>query len=613
MALNSSVTATFSTAMDPSTVTSASFEVKSASGPVSGTVTYDANTQTATFVPSTNLAPNTGYEGEITTGAASSGGTPLASNYKWTFIAGPIQVLFSFNGTNGADPKGSLTLDGGTLWGRTAYGGPGWESKDASQCPAQSTDPTKCPGGGEIFSVPAPGIGNGGGYINIPFFSPFPGGAGGYQPHHDSMTLLGSTLYGAALFSGDISLNGGGNGSLFSFNSTASLLIASEQYQVIHAFTGPPDGANEHSCPAVASDNQTLYGITAAGGTNSSGVCGSSGCGIIYAYNTSGGAAPFCPPSLIAGPYCVLYSFQSSAVTPPALCSAASGCTGAVSHGRPLVMNVGTLQNPIDVLFGITRQGGLVTDSNNKGNGVVYAFVPSTGQYFTLHAFAGQNQSSPQDSDGAWTDHGNLVLASFTPASGGQPATAVMYGMTTNGGNGSQPANPVAGPGVIFSIIVNIATTPTVAPSVASYGIAHTFGGTATDLITNQTVPDGYNPYGSLLYLNGSLYGMTRNGGLNGGGAIFRLMLPNFDEVPVNPYALLTSFDTQSNNLSSCDTTKPTPSTCDFNGSAPIDNLIASTDGSTLYGMTQSGGANDPSNTQTVVSFGTVFSIAANP
>ena len=53
-----------------------------------------------------------------------------------------------------------------------------------------------------------------------------------------------------------------------------------------------------------------------------------------------------------------------------------------------------------------------------------------------------------------------------------------------------------------------------------------------------------------------------------------------------------------------------TPSTCDETGSSPIDNVIVSADGSTLYGMTQNGGAADQCNDN---GYGTVFSIAAIP
>ena len=47
-------------------------------------------------------------------------------------------------------------------------------------------------------------------------------------------------------------------------------------------------------------------------------------------------------------------------------------------------------------------------------------------------------------------------------------------------------------------------------------------------------------------------------------------------------------------------------------GSSPIDNLILSSDGTTLFGMTQSAGCNDTTSAQDVP-LGTVFWIPAEP
>jgi hypothetical protein len=52
---------------------------------VGGTVTYDAATDAATFTPTNPLALSTLYTATITTGAQDLGGTPLASDYVWTF------------------------------------------------------------------------------------------------------------------------------------------------------------------------------------------------------------------------------------------------------------------------------------------------------------------------------------------------------------------------------------------------------------------------------------------------------------------------------------------------------------------------------------------------
>jgi hypothetical protein len=78
------VTATFSRAMNPSTINTATFTL---TGPgttaVAGIVTYAAST--ATFTPSSPLALNTLYTATITTGAKDIFGIALASNFVWTF------------------------------------------------------------------------------------------------------------------------------------------------------------------------------------------------------------------------------------------------------------------------------------------------------------------------------------------------------------------------------------------------------------------------------------------------------------------------------------------------------------------------------------------------
>jgi len=62
VALNSTITATFSEAMDPSSINGTSFRV---TGPgttvVPGSVTYSATTNVATFTPASNLTFNTTY------------------------------------------------------------------------------------------------------------------------------------------------------------------------------------------------------------------------------------------------------------------------------------------------------------------------------------------------------------------------------------------------------------------------------------------------------------------------------------------------------------------------------------------------------------------------
>ena len=77
---------TFSEAMNASTITSTSFTlVDAGSNPVSGAVSYNAGTNTATFTPAAALSLNTTYTATITTAAKDVAGNALAANHVWSF------------------------------------------------------------------------------------------------------------------------------------------------------------------------------------------------------------------------------------------------------------------------------------------------------------------------------------------------------------------------------------------------------------------------------------------------------------------------------------------------------------------------------------------------
>jgi hypothetical protein len=80
------VVATFSEAMNPSTINTTTFTLEGpGTTPVTGAVTYDTSSYAATFTPTSALAVSTQYTATITTGAQDLGGDTLASNYVWTF------------------------------------------------------------------------------------------------------------------------------------------------------------------------------------------------------------------------------------------------------------------------------------------------------------------------------------------------------------------------------------------------------------------------------------------------------------------------------------------------------------------------------------------------
>lgn len=79
------VMATFSKAMNGATVDSTTFTFMQGGSPVSGAVTYDAATRTASFTPSAMLSLSTVYTAMITTGVTDSAGNAMAADYSWSF------------------------------------------------------------------------------------------------------------------------------------------------------------------------------------------------------------------------------------------------------------------------------------------------------------------------------------------------------------------------------------------------------------------------------------------------------------------------------------------------------------------------------------------------
>jgi hypothetical protein len=91
VATNTTVEATFSEAMDPSTLTTGTFTLAHGTTSISGAVGYAGTT--ALFTPADLLADNTLYTATISGGAQDLAGNPL-STYTWTFTtAAALDVL----------------------------------------------------------------------------------------------------------------------------------------------------------------------------------------------------------------------------------------------------------------------------------------------------------------------------------------------------------------------------------------------------------------------------------------------------------------------------------------------------------------------------------------
>jgi len=123
VAINRTISATFSEAMDPLTTTT--FRV---TGPgtmsVTGTVDYNLVSNVATFTPEMNLAPSTTFTATITTGAQDLAGNMLISAYVWSFTtgatvaAGPAPVLLGTAGNFAILAKSGIsTVPGSAVTG----------------------------------------------------------------------------------------------------------------------------------------------------------------------------------------------------------------------------------------------------------------------------------------------------------------------------------------------------------------------------------------------------------------------------------------------------------------------------------------------------------------
>ncbi|MES2885025.1 MAG: Ig-like domain-containing protein [Pseudomonadota bacterium] len=89
VAINTAVTASFSEAMDPLSITTASFTLACPAGTaITGTVGYAMSGNVATFTPSSALPASTTCMARITTAVRDTAGNALAAPFNWSFTTG---------------------------------------------------------------------------------------------------------------------------------------------------------------------------------------------------------------------------------------------------------------------------------------------------------------------------------------------------------------------------------------------------------------------------------------------------------------------------------------------------------------------------------------------
>lgn len=437
----------------------------------------------------------------------------------------------------GSTPYYSLTLaNGGKLYGSTYAGG----ANDQ----------------GVIFEFdPSTGT-----YTKKLDFSAATTGAYGYG---GMVKASNNLLYGTAFGGGANSL-----GALFEYNPATNILVKKFDF---NGTTGSSPVAN-----MVQAANGKLYGMTSTGG--------SSGLGVIYEYDISGG-------------YTAKYHFD--------------GTTGGVPYGDLVEFTNGKL-------YGMTSIGG----SNNKG--VIFEYDPTTST-FTKKLDISPTGENPYGSlivsggllwgtafRGGVNNQG--IIFSYDPvgntltkkidmsaANGGSPLGSLylasdskMYGMTSTGGVNNDGAifqyDPVGNTYTKkfdFAALTSGANPQSnnlvEAPNGKLYGLSP-YGGPAghgvlfefdkstaaySKQVDFSNASAGSNPQGSLLRAsNGTLYGVTSNGGDFGRGALFSI------DPGTSAYQKIIDFDY-------------TPY-----GAYPAGALTEAPNGK-LYGLTPYGGAND--------------------
>lgn len=123
VSLSATLTATFSEVLDPATVTTSTFELRDTRQQlVTGTVSYDAPTRTATFTPANPLLPTRTYSATVVGGGAGVkdlAGNALAANYVWACITTVEHTRISAGNTHAVavDDAGHVWT-----WGSDTFG-----------------------------------------------------------------------------------------------------------------------------------------------------------------------------------------------------------------------------------------------------------------------------------------------------------------------------------------------------------------------------------------------------------------------------------------------------------------------------------------------------------
>jgi len=486
-------------------------------------------------------------------------------------------------GANGYGSVYSVTKDGATYTDIHDFAG----GSDGTYSQSQLTKSTS----GDLYSITQQGgsyscgtlykISSTGVYSQLYTFD----GNAGKSPVNQLIIASDGKLYGVTQIGGPNSAGTSGTGTVFQYDLSANTISVFCTFDGINSFYA--NGINQGT-------DKNFYGTSVSGGLTSAeaGYVGGNGSAfkvtnkgvisLLYSFYTHTGYIP--NGSTIQGPDGQFYGttvhggYHDSGTIYK---TTANGNVTILHHfndSRPLYEGsdpgTGLVVAKDGNLYGSTTIGGLY------GNGTLYKI--STAGVFTLlyslKGWNGNNTIAPmiQGKDGALygvCEFGGVnnsgtafrlsgstltILHHFESAKGYAPISAMtqdsvgnLYGTTSSGG--------AYGHGIIYELN----------PSGASFNVIYSF--------TSDPGNAGFDPYASLLYTGGMMYGTAQNGGANGYGTIYKF-------TPATSSVTLTNVHDFGNAV---------------DGSTPQYGLSLGPDGK-FYGATYHGGINN---------VGTAFSI----
>jgi uncharacterized repeat protein (TIGR03803 family) len=383
------------------------------------------------------------YDGTFLYGTTNTGGTYSAGTiFKIKPDGTGFMKLLNFTGTtNGGSPQCTLISDGTFLFGMTGYGG---------------TNSL-----GTLFKIMPDGTG----YVKLLDFAGATNGA----------TPRGSLIYDGTFLYGMTGAGGTNNiGTLF------KIMPDGTGYITVLNFRGAANGSTPTG--TLISDGTFLYGMTQNGGTSNLGTFFKimpNGTGYVVLLDFAGAANGSTPAGSLISDGTFLYGMTSLGGTNNLgtlfkIMPDGTGYAklldfaGTTNGSDPL----GSLFTDGTFLYGMTSTGG----TNNLGT--IFRIMPDGTGFLKLLDFAGTANGS--------TPNGSLISDG-----------TFLYGITREGGINNNA-------GTIFKIM----------PDGTGY----------VKLLDLADIANGSNPLGSLSFDGTFLYGMVQFGGVNNSGTIFKIM-----------------------------------------------------------------------------------------